>query len=150
MNIENEIIPGKSLGGIELGRNVADYSQLLESKELSEKLRYKQTSIYSTRYWVEGIPIEINVDTRTGVIYKISAINGYKGALNSSIKIGTPVTELMKAKPDFYYDECDEAFYSKEVDGIAIEVDEDDPLPEELIELKVEVITVFLPETFKP
>lgn len=106
--------------------------------------------IYSTRYSFVGFPIEINVDTCTGLIYKISGIKGYSGKLNNSIGIGSSANDALNLGHSFYYDNCDEAILSKEVVGIAIELNKDDPLPEEIANLDVEAITVFDPEVFKP
>lgn len=150
MDAAADILPATSLGGFYLRRKISDYSELLERFNILEKLKYEQVDIYSTRYSIVGFPVEINVDTRTGLIYKISAVEGYLGKLNNSIAIGSSANDVFKLGHGFYYDDCDEAILSKEVEGVAIELNEDDPMPEEIKGLNVEAISIFDPEIFKP
>ena len=150
LNKSADILPAYGLGGISLGKRITEYSDLLERYDVAGKLSYEQISIYSTRYSFENTPIEIDVDTRIGVIYKVSALEGYYGSLLGQIKIGSPANEILSMGRGFYYDECDEAILSKEIPGVAIELNEDDPLPNEIKSLFVKYISVFLPEVFKP
>ncbi len=149
MDITADIIPATSLGGFSLRKKITYYSELLRRYNISGKLIYEQVGIYSTRYSFIGFPVEINVDTRTGLIYKISAVEGYSGKLNNSIGIGSSANDVLNLGHGFYYDDCDEAILSREVEGIAIELNEDDPLPSEIITLDVEAISIFDPEIFK-
>lgn len=57
---------------------------------------------------------------------------------------------LLKKYRIFFYDDCDEGYMDKGIDGFIIQTDIDDPLPEELIDAKVGEIAVFLPSAFKP
>ncbi len=150
MDAAAQILPANSLGGFSLRKKISDYSELLERYNILEKLRYEQLDIYSTRYSFVGFPVEINVDTRTGQIYKISAVEGYLGKLNDLIGIGSSANDVLKSGHGFYYDDCDEAILSKEIEGVAIELNEDDPLPDEVASLSVESISIFDPEVFKP
>lgn len=150
MDATADIIPAVSLGGFTLRKKITDYSEVLERYNLLGKLRYEQVGIYSTRYSFAGFPVEINVDTRTGMIYKISAIEGYLGKLNESIGIGSSANDVLSLGHGFYYDDCDEAILSKEIRGVAIELNEEDPLPGEISSLDVEAISIFDPEIFKP
>ena len=85
------------------------------------------------------------VDVRNGEIYKITAHPGYQGGMQG-IYIGDSTEKI----PDsFFYDDCDEGYMDKSMDGVIIQADIDDPLPEELIDAKVGEIAVFLPSTFK-
>ena len=81
MNIAADILPAISLGGFFLQKNISEYSSLLERYNITEKLKYKQMGVYSTRYSFMDFPVEIYVDIRAGLIYKISAIEGYSGKL---------------------------------------------------------------------
>lgn len=150
MDIVADILPAEGLGGFCLGKKISEYSNILEMYNILDKLKYEQANIYSTRYSFVDIPIEINVDTRTGSIYKISALEGYLGMLGQSIKIGSSAQDVLNLRQEYYYDECDEAIYSKTVQGVSIELNADDPLPNEINDLKVKYISVFQPEIFKP
>ncbi len=148
MDLAAEIIPAKSLGGIDLRDRLSKYSGYLEKSNIMGLLNYKQVGVYSTRYSFKNYPVEFNVDTRTGLIYKISAINKYEGRFDKLIGIGFPVKNIFQLNMGFYYDDCDEAIYSNKVEGLTLELNADDPLPEEIGDLKVSVISVFSPELF--
>ena len=150
MNVNEKIIPGKGLGGFSIGHKISDHSKLLEKHNILGRLRFAQVGIYSTQYLISDSPIEIYVDTRTGLIYKISAVNGYKGKFDNSVGIGTSAKNVLGLGKHFYYSELDEVILSSQIDGIAFELNENDPLPEEIDELNVEAITVFNPDLFKP
>lgn len=47
MNIYDEIIPAKSLGGIRLKDNIKNYSSIINKYNLNGKLEFFQTNIYS-------------------------------------------------------------------------------------------------------
>ena len=111
------------------------------------KLEFFQTNIYSCRYIFTDIPIEINVDITSGEIYKISALEGYQGKFRT-IKIGMPINDILNSNLGFYYDECEEAFFSKIIEGIALEVSEDDPPFEEALKMNIKYISVFDPTAF--
>jgi hypothetical protein len=150
MDIKANIIPATSLGGFTIGKNILEYSMVIEKYFVENKLKYEQVNIFSTRYSFMDIPIEINVDTRTGLVYKISALEGYLGKFFNSIEIGSSANSVFGLDQGFFYDECEEAILSKKVEGIALELNEEDPLPEEVNYLSVNVITIFDPEVFKP
>lgn len=150
MNPTADILPAKGLGGVALGDNISKYSKILERYEILGKLKYEQVNIYSTRYSFVDIPIEVNVDTRTGDIYKISALEGYSGKLDDAIGIGSLAKEVLNLEQGFYYDECDEAIFSKKRPGVAIELNEEDPMPEAIRDLRVKCISVYKTELFKP
>lgn len=145
-----EIIEGKSLGGVSLGEKISNYSELLEKFNTLDNLEFEQDGIYSTVYKISDYPIEIYVDTRTGLIYKLSALQGYLGSFKNKIKLGISAKELLKADKNFYYSEFDEAILSKTFDGIVFEVEEDDPLPYEVEKQTIVAITIFIPDIFKP
>ncbi|MGK9172781.1 hypothetical protein KXR87_06085 [Yokenella regensburgei] len=140
IDIRSEIKPANGLGGILLGEPLLKYEFLLKGKFV----KYKQDSLFSVRYLLPDYPIEIGIDIRSGIIYKISAINGYLG-LYKNLSVGSPIKKIGR---DFFYDECDEGFVSKEVPGIIIEPDIDDPLPDELKTAHIGVISVYDPKLF--
>ncbi|QEY26236.1 hypothetical protein [Neisseria zalophi] len=147
MNIYEPIIPAKSLGGIVIGNNISNYSKILKEYNLIGKLKFSQVDIYSCMYEFIDFPIEIYVDIRTGSIYKISALSGYLGKFDS-ISIGTPIHDVLALNLGFYYDECEEAFFSKNLKGIALEVADDDPPLEEAIKMNIQSITIYNSDLF--
>ena len=96
MNIYDEIIPAKSLGGIRLKDNIKKYSSII----------------------------------------------------NKNMLIGMPINDILNSNLGFYYDECEEAFFSKIIEGIALEVSEDDPPFEEALKMNIKYISVFDPTAF--
>ena len=123
------------------------HSTIKHKYNLNGKLEFFQTNIYSCRYIFTDIPIEINVDITSGEIYKISALEGYQGKFRT-IKIGMPINDILNSNLGFYYDECEEAFFSKIIEGIALEVSEDDPPFEEALKMNIKYISVFDPTAF--
>ena len=142
LDLYADILPGKGLGGIAVGKNITEYSALLFQLDLVGALHFSQTGIYSVRYGFSDFPIEINVDIRNGNIYKISALNGYLGKFRH-IGIGTEISVLLNANLKFYYDACDEAFYSRDIRGISIEAAEDDPDFDDIAKMNVKYISVY-------
>ena len=134
MNIYDEIIPAKSLGGVRLKDNIKNYFSIINEYNLNGKLN------------VPGV-VDVQVHITSGEIYKISALEGYQGKFRT-IKIGMPINDILNSNLGFYYDECEEAFFSKIIEGIALEVSEDDPPFEEAIKMNIKYISVFDPTAF--
>ena len=149
MDLRADIVPSEGLGGFYLGNHLADYSDIIEEYLIKERLLYKQVYVYTTRYQFGGFPVEINVDTRSGLVYMISAITGYKGKFDKSIYVGQSVKSVIESQKGFYYDECEEGVFSSQYAGISMDVSEEDPLPDEVMGLNIDAISVFLPEAFK-
>ena len=59
-----------------------------------------------------------------------------------------PIRKVLDLKLGFYYDECEEAFFSKKIQGISLEVSEDDPPLEEVEGMNIQYISVFDPSIF--
>ena len=142
-----KLSPRRVQGGVRLKDNIKNYFSIINEYNLNGKLKFFQTNIYSCRYIFTDIPIEINVDITSGEIYKISALEGYQGKFRA-IKIGMPINDILNSNLGFYYDECEEAFFSKIIEGIALEVSEDDPPFEEAIKMNIKYISVFDPTAF--
>ncbi|MBN3194669.1 hypothetical protein [Pectobacterium versatile] len=142
IDINAEIIPSKSLGGINLGDHIGSYEHFFERCVF----KYVQDALFSVKYKFPCHYISMSVDVRNGNVYKITAHPGYQGWMQG-IYIGDSTEKI----PDsFSYDDCDEGYMDKGMDGVIIQTDIDDPLPEELIDAKVGEIAVFLPSAFKP
>ena len=142
-----KLSPRRVQGGVRLKDNIKNYFSIINEYNLNGKLKFFQTNIYSCRYIFTDIPIEINVDITSGEIYKISALEGYQGKFRT-IKIGMPINDILNSNLGFYYDECEEAFFSKIIEGIALEVSEDAPPFEEAIKMNIKYISVFDPTAF--
>ncbi|MDG0803649.1 hypothetical protein [Pectobacterium polaris] len=141
IDINAEIIPSKSLGGLILGENISVH-KILFGKIF---VKYVQDALFSVKYKIPSHYVSISVDVRNGNIYKITAHPGYQGGMNG-LYIGDSTVKI----PDsFVYDDCDEGYMDKGMDGVIIHTDIDDPLPEELIDAKVGEIAVFSPCAFK-
>ncbi|AOR64140.1 hypothetical protein [Pectobacterium wasabiae] len=140
IDIKANIIPSVSLGGVILGEHIGRYEYLLDK----HVVKYVQDAIFSVKYKFPDYHLSISVDVRNGNIYKITAHSGYIGGMNG-VFIGDPIIKIPKS---FVYDDCDEGYMDKNMDGVIIQTDIDDPLPEELASAKVGVIAVFLPSAF--
>lgn len=140
IDIRAEIKPAIGLGGILLGEPLIKYEVLLKNRFV----KYRQDSLFSVKYSLPEYPIEIGVNVRNGNIYRISALDGYLGFYNN-LSVGMPVKKI---DSKFIYDDCDEGFINKDVQGIIIEPDIDDPLPDELEDARIGVISVYDPQFF--
>ena len=140
MNFTDKIIPAKSLGGVKLGKTINNYlmEELMDKEITNDVIIYKNKRCF----------IEIFVNKTTKIIYKISALYGYKGLFDNYISVGNDAIKILNTYNDFFLDECEEGILSKEIKGIFIELDKEDPLIEELDKLKIEAITIFQEKSF--
>ncbi len=149
LDIHADIVAGKSLGGIQLLSEVGSYWSLLREEKSKLQLDYHQGEIHTVVYALKSKFMEINVDVRTGLIYKVSALPGYAGNFLGWIKIGTPMPEVWEAELDFDYDDAEMGFFSARFPGISLEPDIIDPLEEDFPSLTVGAITIADPEYIK-
>lgn len=149
IDIHADIVAGKSLGGIQLLSEVGSYWSLLREENSKLQLDHHQGEIHTVVYALKSKFVEINVDVRTGLIYKVSALPGYTGHFLGWITIGTPMSQVWEAELDFDYDDAEMGFFSARFPGISLEPDIIDPLEEDFPFLKVGVITIADPEYIK-
>lgn len=145
LRIDAPIVPARSLGGIELGVPIRDYSDDILRRDLQGGLEYRLRSPFEAVYRLENGAIEIAADVRVGKIARITAGRGYMGAVDGVIRVGMFVRELMARDPSWYYDEPSELVLRKDTPGICLEVPDRDPPPHLVPGLRICAISVYHP-----
>lgn len=116
IDLDAPIIPWEGIGNIKL------YSTLDELREFVDDVDTKKFEYYKNlvRYEVPGeIYLFFNLINRK--LFKITALEDYRGALSEKIKIGMHITEVLKIEPSFQYDDFEEVYCSPQ--GVYIETD---------------------------
>lgn len=143
LDLDAEIVPNQSLGGLQLRTNIGDLSQsilsLINANEASFELAYP----FEARYKLAKGALEIAVDVQNGKIYKLVAGKGYKGRLFKGISVGMSVADAMATEPRLYYSETEEGILCRGVEGVFIDIPEIDPPAELVPTLTISAISVF-------
>jgi hypothetical protein len=147
------IKPNESLGGIRLRTHIGELQNLIEEAWISQISHGETTRVFlggpfEACYTIAEVVV-VSADIRNGSVYKLSAINGYRGTLFDNVRIGTRVSDVL-ALPGATYDDCDQAIVFDNTPGVALSVSADDPCIEELQNLSVTAITVFAAEMLEP
>ena len=116
LDINAPIIPFEGLGGISL------YSTREELKELlNSKTSVKHTIFDGTIEYQIGNDVLLFFSLANDRLFKISALENYKGKLFKKIKIGTTEEELIAIEPSFKYNNFEEFWETSK--GASIETD---------------------------
>lgn len=94
------------------------------------------------RYGFEDLHVELSIDVRTGIIYRITALAGYQGKFLNNIGIGTPIPDVLSMDLGFEYRDAEDAFQTTKYYNLWLEQNISDPLPEDYPDLKIESITI--------
>jgi hypothetical protein len=143
LNLSAEIIPGRSLGGFRVGTLLRDIGEWIAAEALRDQVTYEMIGLFEASYRLAGGAVELVVDIRVGKVARITASEGYEGALNGLIRPGMPVGEAMLADPTLYYSEEEELILRRGTPGIALRLSESDPDPATVDDLTVIAISVF-------
>jgi hypothetical protein len=143
---EAPIIPDVGLGGVHLRLPIAMINPIL--RRLPER--------YTSTRWFESSPpwevryilgsVVVAADVRTGRIFKVSALPGYRGGYHDRLHVGMRVQDAQQVEPALYYDEASELLYIKGVQGIAFDVPEVDPDPLKVPFMPISAISVYASE----
>lgn len=118
IDLDAPIIPGIGLGGIRLYSKVDEIKDILNAPEIKKEVSYN-----GTMYELENA-IRIFVNNHNNKVYKLTAIDNYRGTLFEQIKIGMNVNDILKIEPSFEYEDFEEVFISPK--GIYMERDLND------------------------
>jgi hypothetical protein len=145
------IVPGRGLGGLELGAHVQEYYPLLwderlrrdriEDWERFQSKAWESLNFFEARWQVP--PVVMYVDVRDGTVFKLGARRFYEGTFNGS-RVGDSVAEVVSRNAALEWDHGYDGLFSAE--GIGFLQPESDPLEEMIPHLRVDEIVVFLPE----
>lgn len=90
--------------------------------------------------------LRIAVDVRDGIVFALSALEGYGGHLFDKIHVGMTFAEARAQEPRLHYDHLRDEARVEGFKGLELVLDDADPEPEYLDETTIEEICVFLPE----
>lgn len=142
-DLDAPIIANHGLGGVVVRRPILDYQELIgsyQAAQLQKPVWYSLAYPFEARY-VFGA-IEIAVDVRNGKVFKVTAHAGYRGLLLGKLAVGMPIPEAMRRENRLYLDEAEGLLLIRGVEGVAIDVSFDDPLPSEIMDESIWAITV--------
>jgi hypothetical protein len=138
IDINADIIPWESIGGIRLYSTIKELKNFLKDESKIKTIVFHNLWI---RYEVEDI-LDLFFLLTNGKLFKITTLKNYKGKLFDKIYVGLPEDDLLKVEPSFVYDDFEEV-YTSETKGIFLETD---PNPNGST---VRYITVYVKELFQ-
>ena len=141
------IVPGKAIGPYWLGMSCLQLLEQLNLPVLGDR-PYRMSSPHIATYDDTKLGIVIDVDIRIGLVYCITARNNYDVTTSSGLRIGTQVSEAVINDQAFRLDEVSGVLESQKEPGLFLELDDPDPLPNQILDLKVVGIGVNAPKTF--
>jgi hypothetical protein len=147
-DVRADIIPGQSIGGVSLRTPLLEFHDDLMDYSVRrlDSPFYELVSIYEARYKVADGAIMICADVRNGKIFKVCALEGYRGKLSGRLGVGMRVSDAMAREPRLYYNESEEVLLIDGVDGVSLDVPVVDPFPEEVPGMCISAISVEIPE----
>ncbi|SFF40180.1 hypothetical protein SAMN04487969_13411 [Paenibacillus algorifonticola] len=114
INLNAPILPWVGIGGLSLHSHISNYYPLLVNEDVQAKLLGK----FLIRYEInESVDLWFNL--MNGKLFKITALNKYRGMLFGKIRIGMHINEVLSIEPSFEYDDFEEVYCSSK--GIYIE-----------------------------
>lgn len=149
-NLHADIIPNEGLSGLKLREHISILDRAILNLECSSMGEYKLVKPYEAEYSFSEGQVKVGVDIRNGRIFKLIAAEGYKGKLFNKIYVGMTVKQLFELDSRFYYDEAKEAIFCKGIEGLLLDVQEIDPLPSKVVDMKINAISVYAKEIDTP
>jgi hypothetical protein len=86
--------------------------------------------------------VVVSVDLRDGTIFGLRARERYRGTLPGGIRVGMTIQEAMAVEPRVYFEDFSPARV-RGIPGVALHVELEDPLPEQVPSMRIEEIGVF-------
>ena len=114
IDIYAPIIPYEGLGGIKLYSTREELKDILEMDGVTKD---KEPWGGAIQYYIE-YKISLIFCVANDKLYKIAALEGYKGKAFGKVGIGMTEKELVEAEPSFIYDDFEEIWITHK--GIAI------------------------------
>ncbi|WP_054948661.1 hypothetical protein [Numidum massiliense] len=116
VDLNAPIEPWKGLGGISLYTHISEFYGPLQDFNVEADIVWK----FLISYEVDNEAI-IWFNVINGKIYKLTALENYKGLLFNQIHVGMHIDDVLKIEHSFEYDEFEEVYESPK--GVYIETD---------------------------
>ncbi len=116
LDLEANIIPFQSIGNINLDDTIEKLLPILKNDDVKVSMIFK----FIIRYEIDN-KIDIWFNVTNGRCCKIVAREGYGGkVINSNIKIGSSIEDLISSPYNFIYDDFEEVYVSQK--GLYVEL----------------------------
>lgn len=125
INNNAPIIPGTGLGELHLNSHISQHKNLiqsfswLDSKTLEDRSIDMLSTFHVAYECKKTLKIVFNI--LTGKLQRIIALENYKGTYLDLIYIGKVIDDIKEL--DIIYDEDEELYFIKNIDGISFEAD---------------------------
>jgi hypothetical protein len=116
IDLNAPIIPWEGMGGIKLYSHISQFFDTIDNLDESDVLLGK----FLIRYELES-SVDLWFNLMNSKLFKITALEDYKGKLFGNIHIGMHIDDVLKIEPSFVYDDFEEVYCSPK--GIFIETD---------------------------
>lgn len=116
VDLNAPIIPWNGMGGIKLYTHISQFYSVINQLDDSAILLGKSL----IRYEIKGSVI-LWFNLMNGKLFKITALENYRGKLFGEIRVGMHIDEVLRIEPSFVNDEFEEVYCSPK--GVFIETD---------------------------
>lgn len=147
IDLDAPIVPGEGLGGLRVRIPIAHLHEILTDRLIAaggNRDWLSMTHLAEATYQLG--PIAVAVDVRSGKVFKLTALSGYRGRLFGHLAVDMPVARAMELEPRLYYDEAEEMLLVKGCDGVSLDVPALDPDPRDVPAYRISAISVVAPE----
>lgn len=146
IDLDADIKPNNGLANLQLRRNIAELDSLLLPLAFSQTRAYELVSLYEACYRLAMGAVEVVADVRNGKVFRLTAREGYRGALCRQIRVGMLVSAAMQIESRLRYEEANALLVMEGVPGVALNVDAVDPPPHIVPSLRISAISVYAGE----
>ena len=144
------IVPALGLGGLMVGTPIRQISEWLRGEALRGEALYRLAGVFEARYRISSGIIELAVDVRNGKVARLTAFEGYQGALFGLIRPGMLVGEAMRLDPRLQYDEGEGLLLCAGHPGVSLDLADDDPELAGVPNLRIVAVSVTLANIDSP
>jgi hypothetical protein len=138
------VVPAESLGGLQIRTHVTDIDDLLRGIGTTSPGTFELVRPYEARFSFGDGSVEAAVDIRNGRIFKLIGRRNYKGCFGA-VALGMIAAEVFRHDSRFFFDDAEGYFFCKGVPGLAIELPDDDPDPQQVLRLPISAFSVYAP-----
>lgn len=137
------------MGGVHLGAHIRDICDPIFETANPPLESFELLMPYQAWYKLAGIRVGVLIDVRTGLVFKLSAYEGYAGKLFDRIEVGMLARDALNADSRLYYDHGNNLILCDGVAGVELEVPDDDPDPDQVPAMRIVGISIWRADLLK-
>jgi hypothetical protein len=146
LDLHAPIVPGRGLGGLELRARILDLQPYFLGLGVTRQGAYALISPFDASYRLGCSAVEVVVDVRNGKVSRLTAHGGYRGRVLGDVAVGDNLGAALARHPHLFYDEGEALVLSRDVEGLSMDVEADDPPPGAVAGMAIHAISVYAPE----